>query len=167
MKKFLLLLILLVGCGKEPIVPCYIDSMFKTYINEFKRDASQHGAEEGAFDRITVMMFDEGLDSTNEFAECRFKNDYKHFFEVNFYDHHWREMRFSTQFKLHSAIYQYKIFLHEIGHCAYHLAHTNYDLSAIMNETIYPLNNKFEHEKDLFFKSARENQAHWFDITPI
>jgi hypothetical protein len=45
----------------------------------------------------------------------------------------YKEIIFNENMKHEDTKLIYKVFLHEIGHCTYHLSHTNKDYKEIMN----------------------------------
>jgi hypothetical protein len=62
-----------------------------------------------------------------------------------------------------------KIFLHEIGICAYHIpVRPESDVNAILHSPIQisPAD-EFESLKQQFFDSAKANEAHWKDADPV
>ncbi len=62
-----------------------------------------------------------------------------------------------------------KVFLHEIGHCAYHLSDSpEFDFNAIMRSPTRISNKEdFEDFKQQFFDDARANEVNWNNTAPV
>lgn len=157
MKRLLILSCLFISCGKQS-VPHEIDPYFNDIFVRFNNDATAHNISTGDIGKITVVKFD--TVNEHEYSECI----YEHHKGFN-YSNYYKTIKFNTIIKTFLPDHQYKIFLHEIGHCAYHLAHTGYnnshDTDSIMFPSISPLFN--ESILSQFFDDARANQSDWYN----
>ncbi len=163
-------LLAIVGCGRViipfysgPDTPHYIDPYFNPLIERFKKDADAHGVGYGGFDNITVMKIGNSQDIgifKQEISACNYYND-----SSDIYHNFYKEIIFTPELLTKNKDDQYRDFLHEIGHCAYHLPHNNTNPKFIMYyinyDFMYPGEEKFY--IDEYFSEAYANQQHWGD----
>ncbi len=110
-------------------IPYYIDPYFNDMLTQFKEDAAAHGVEPGAIDTLTVIKFssdpnDIPLSAT---GDCKYIRE-----ESYFYHNFHKEVNFKPVFKTLDSQTQYKLFLHEMGHCVFALKDEFEDQDAIM-----------------------------------
>lgn len=162
MKKFLFLsIIFFTSCGKSDI-PKDIDTYFNQFIDHFKQDADNHNVEYGDFDSITVIKFG-FLQSSDLESECSFIK------QRDFWDRtiNYKRILFLPTLKNKDIQFQYQIFLHEVGHCAYHLSH-NPDSLSIMYKIGIPISeNIFPYALKIYFDDAEKNKQDWYSSTSL
>jgi hypothetical protein len=171
----------IISCGKKPSVPHEFDPWFQVHLDNFKEQADYFGVEYGSLDSVTVYKFD-NLDNypnaaKNAYAICDYKNENSYegkktkmledslMFDRLGVEYHifYKIIIFSEKVKEFSKEFQYQIFLHEIGHCAYNLKHDTEDYTHIMSEhSVNIPEEKSEEELTYFFKKASENKDNWF-----
>jgi len=174
------LVFLFTACGKHD-VPHEFDPWFQVHLDNFKEQADYFGVEYGSLDTVTVYKFDDLNNypnaAKNAYAICDYKNENSYegkktkmledslMFDRFGLEYHifYKSIIFSEKVKELSKEYQYQIFLHEIGHCAYNLKHDTEDYTHIMSEhSVNIPEEKSEEELTYFFKKASENKDNWF-----
>jgi hypothetical protein len=171
----------IISCGK-PSVPHEFDPWFQVHLDNFKEQADYFKVEYGSLDTITVFKFDDlnkypgASKGANAICFYQSKNtddnnkNLQHLEESLMLDrigveYHifYKSIVFSEEVKKFTKKYQYQIFLHEIGHCAYNLSHDKEDYKHVMSaHTIEIPEEKAEEELTYFFKNASENKDNWF-----
>jgi hypothetical protein len=165
------------SCAKEEEVPHFIDPWFEPYIQQFKQDVTSASMSEGAFDSITVMKFgnvaEYGKTTKTAWATCTYLNlNRSKLDNIDFekagipdsvYHTFYKVIIFSDEIKLQPKNIQYEVFLHEIGHCAYHLKHKDSNPPDIMNSSGFSFEDKdWPNLLNEYFEEAKENQSNWF-----
>lgn len=133
------------------------DSYFDSMTEKFLADSKNHGVSEGKFAQVTVIKFDDSIDPA-VYGVCLYQTKNGKNYHV-FY----KEIKFSFRVKELSPLHQYKIFLHEIGHCAYHLPHAGTIDSVMYAYTASPQESLWENVLSEFFDSAKSSESSWGD----
>lgn len=174
MKKLLLLFALTaLSCGRIPQpfnngnIPHHIDPYFNPMIDRFRQDSEKADVGIGDFDRITVIEFSNDFPEKFDISFCDYNIDLRgeeiFGIKTEFYHNFYKIITFRPAIKNYDDLTIYKIFLHELGHCTYHLQHTHTDQNYIMNPIPSPADpNNFNLYKFQFFTSAQMNKSEWF-----
>lgn len=173
MKKTLLLtsLALFIACGKKDdssnSQSPTIDTELQSYYQNFKGDADKNTTGYGASNLTVIKLSVESeaiITPTDALNMSHCEN-----VESNDGKYH-KELFIDPAFiNLQPEDFKYKVFLHEIGHCAYHLSDSpQLDLNAIMHSPIRISNTEdFEDFKQQFFDDAKANEANWDRTNPL
>lgn len=168
MNKIILLIssIFAIACSKIPQpfyngtpIPHYIDPYFNSMLSQFKQDAQDHNVEPGAIDSLTVIKFSSNSNeiTQEETADCNYLKQ-----ESDFYHNFHKEINFKIEFKNLDPSLQYKIFLHEMGHCVYALVHDFNDSHAIMYYAVTATTDwEFSFLENNYFAEAQDNKNNW------
>lgn len=166
MKKLLLLaaLTIFIACGKKdnpPSTSPSVDSELQRYYQDFKTDADKNNVGYGATNLTVIKLSSESeailtpTDAANmghcEIVQAEGGNSHKELFI---------DPAFTN---IQSEDFKNKIFLHEIGHCAYHLSDSpSFDFNAIMHSPVRISNKEdLEDLKQQFFDEAQANEQNW------
>lgn len=150
--KWFILAFFISSCNYS--IPHHIDPYFNNFIQHFIIDSSRIGI--GDFHAITVIQFDNNMQEP-EIGVCIRQHE-----EYLGESHSYKQVNFNPIIKSYDLSLQYKVFLHEMGHCAYSLSHVT-DKDSIMYPYIIPLNYDYEIKLLEFFKSAEDNRENWQD----
>jgi hypothetical protein len=173
MKKILLLasIAFFIACGKNDtqtnLTTPSIDAILQPYYKNFKNDADAHNVEYGDSNIrfIKIAYFSEATltpSTAYHMSQCltlQSKNGT-----------YYKELLIDAAFRaIGSEVFRNKIFLHEIGACAYHLPNSPDNIvNAIMHSPIQiSSTDEFEGLKQQFFDDAKTNGAHWNDTDPL
>lgn len=168
MKKLLSLLslILISGCGKYLDIPHETDPFFLPLIAQYKKDSQKYNTSEGDFFSITVFKFADLSNAVtpDTIATCHYYWDENTTLLSHSSRIAYKEIIFSPPLKNRNSSFQYQVFLHEVGHCAYHLSHNSSSSLSIMYPIAIPfLPAQFEAIVENFFKDAQDNKNNWFN----
>lgn len=172
-KKLLFFMVpFLSACGPKIIIDK--DPYFDKFISRFKSDAQINQTEIGSFNNILIINFSSLAPELN--GECFIKKekiglDIDIFYSIQkdlelFTFEIYRQITFNETMKILPLSLQYQLFLHEIGHCAYHLSDNN-DVHSIMYKNLNNLEDLFPAAIIQFFDDARKNNSNWSNQEPI
>lgn len=142
-------------------IPHYIDPYFNDMLTQFKADAVAHGVEPGAIQTLTVIKFSSDANDIplSDTGDCNYSRE-----ESYIYHNFHKEINFRPSFKTLDALTQYKLFLHELGHCVYALKDNFEDSEEIMFYANQPMQDwRFPSMEDSYFKEALANQNNWYN----
>lgn len=160
---FVFISVFILSCG--PHTDFRINPYFQQFIIRFKNDSNLYGTSTGSFDAITIIDFKNDLGSKEANAQCRrVKDDDSDYF--NEIPAH-KEVYFSHTILNQPIEYQYFVFLHEMGHCSYHLQHSTDPTQIMYEEAPMPTSNSEKIQLRHFFDSAIANQSDWYSFDPI
>jgi len=151
--------LLLVSCGQ---VPHDIDPYFIPLIKRFALDAQMAGLTTGGFAEITQITFDSNMPPGRE-GTCAYNHPY--IISPKIFSDFYKTIRINPDVKVPRANqdYAYLVFLHELGHCAYHLAHTS-NPTDIMYPTLDEQSLQIAEAN--YFEQAAESENSWFSTDP-
>lgn len=148
MKKLVCFLCLLVvGCGKynntesQPEIEPYIDPYFNSLIEKFEYDEARYNIKAKLSDGVSVIKFDDITDYPTALGECRYYNTT-------------RAIIFKIEDKNLSFSQQYRLFLHEVGHCLFDFEHSNNPNDIMYTYYFFNVANAQQME-DAFFKQIK------------
>ena len=156
--KLTLLCLLLSSCGK---IPHDIDSYFLPFLDQFGRDTQSHNISEGAIDDLTVIKFSDSLlEEKNDEGYCYYEKEYDFLIPINMFKQVHKEITIDSSVKKYEFMDQYILFLHEMGHCVYHLSHSNDPDNIMYHNWVYP-KIPISQAMDNYFEEARVNKSQW------
>ncbi len=140
-----LLCLFLFGCGRQEKSdpPAFVDPYFVPFIAKFEQDELRYHISAKLFDHVSIIKFDNITDDPSALSECKY------------YDFT-RAIIFLPFDKNLTFDQQYRLFLHEIGHCVFNLTHSS-DINALMaSDFLFNPPNSRQME-DEFFESLPKN----------
>lgn len=154
MKRYLLsLFISLISCG-HPVLH-HIDPYFIPLLSRFKSDAAGNKISLGSISSVDFLEFS-SLPITT-LGICNY-NLTTNLFSTEFY----KSIYINYNIIINDTDMQYKVLLHELGHCVYHLAHNISDSDSIMYAQVKEPTSNFPEEIKQFFIDAEDNQLNWY-----
>jgi len=169
MKKLLWVLSLpfFISCGKDgsspnPTIPM-VDAELQPYYQNFKQEADKYNVGYGDVHLVSIRIaHSPAFVVTREAAigvtQCNITENKTGVTSFT------REITVDPIFeKISSEDFKNKIFLHEMGRCAYHLPDAiETDINNIMHFSVYvPSPQFFEAAKQVFFAQAKANEPNW------
>ncbi len=124
--KYIILLALLSFESRTSHASTDIDKGLVKYVTEFKQEASSRGLNEGDFNKIYFIRF-ENLGFTNVRGRCTVNEDGSREIRID-----WRAREDLVTLKV--------IMFHELGHCVYNLKHDKQELEIMFAEIDYTPN---------------------------
>jgi len=158
---FLLIVIFLTSCG-SPDIPHDIDPYFDKFLVHFKHDADAYGIDYGDIRDITIIKFGDVSNSDRQ-SECKVHEISNRYFGINTV---YKEITFQDYVKNLDEQMQYQLFLHEIGHCAYHLGHNPQKYTIMYSYGIEIPILDFKNQLKIYFDDAKSNRKNWFSFDP-
>lgn len=174
MKKLLLLaaLAIFIACGKKDNSPAppspIIDSQLQPYYQNFKTDADRHNIKYGDPNIKFIKLASLSMAVLTPTTAMNMGHCYV--FQSNIDGNYYKELILDAAFNaIESEVFKNKIFLHELGQCAYHLPNApDDDINAIMHSPIQKsIADELEGLKQQFFDSAKANEANWNNTDPL
>lgn len=149
----------MVGCGR---VPNHIDPYFIPLIKRFALDAQLAGLSTGDLAEITEITFDSSMPGGRE-GTCAYNHPY--IISPKLFSDFYKTIRVNPDVLVPrgNQAYAYLVFLHELGHCAYHLRHTS-NPTDIMYPTLDE--QSLQIAEGAYFEQASESENSWFSIDP-